>query len=280
MKYQYTSTGSRQYYNRPSFSMPSGVKFLLITNIIIFILMELSGQKGLLFKSFGLVPKDFWQELKIWQPFTYLFLHGGFFHIFFNMFVLWMFGKDLESQWGKNEFLVFYFVSGIGAGIATILFNLSSFIPIVGASGAIYGLLLAYGLTYPNRMVYLYGVFPLKVKYVVLGLGGIAFFASLFAKQSNISHLTHLSGMIIGFIYMNSNISWRAIKLWCVQMRLKNIKNKHFINDKNNDEIRMKLQVDKILDKLNELGWEGLTEQEERVLTLASKQFYRDRPPN
>ena len=89
-----------------------------------------------------------------------------------------MFGKDLESQWGKMEFLLFYFVCGIGAGLITVLFSVNSIVPIVGASGAIYGLLLAYGFTYPNQMVYLYGLVPIKVKYMVLGLGAIAFFAT------------------------------------------------------------------------------------------------------
>ena len=181
MRYQYTSSGFRQSFNRPTITIPSGVKFLLIVNVVVFILIELSGQKSLLFRTFGLVPSLVWSKFKIWQLFTYLFIHGGIFHIFFNMFVLWMFGKDLESQWGKMEFLLFYFVCGIGAGLITVLFSVNSIVPIVGASGAIYGLLLAYGFTYPNQMVYMYGLFPLKVKYMVLGLGAIAFFASLSA---------------------------------------------------------------------------------------------------
>ena len=163
MRYQYTSSGFRQSFNRTMITIHCGVKFLLIVNVVVFILIELSGQKSLLFRTFGLVPSLVWSKFKIWQLFTYLFIHGGIFHIFFNMFVLWMFGKDLESQWGKMEFLLFYFVCGIGAGLITVLFSVNSTVPIVGASGAIYGLLLAYGFTYPNHMVYLYGLFPLKV---------------------------------------------------------------------------------------------------------------------
>ena len=170
--------------------------------------MELSGQKSILFQLFGLVPRSVLQEYRLWQTFTYLFLHGGWIHLLFNMFVLWMFGKDLEMDWGKNKFLVFYFVCGMGAGFITVLFGINSIIPIVGASGAIYGLLVAYGFTYPNRLVYLYGLFPLKVKYMVLGLGVIAFFASMSASQSNVSHITHLSGMIIGFLFICYNLNW------------------------------------------------------------------------
>ena len=278
MRYQYSSPGFRKYYQRPILSVPSGVKFLILTNIVVYVLMELSGFKGLIIKTFGLVPAAVWQDFKLWQPFTYLFLHGGLFHIFFNMFVLWMFGKDLETQWGKKEFLRFYFVAGVGAGFITLLFSLSSYIPVVGASGAIYGLLLAYGLMYPNRMVYLYGIIPLKVKFMVAGLACIAFFASLASQQSNISHLTHLSGMIIGLVYLKSGWNWSSIKLWWMKTQIKGIENKRHRSDKK--AIRMKQQVDEILEKLNELGWEGLTEQEEQILNRASKQFYKNRPPN
>jgi len=213
MRYQYTSSGYKGRLKPPSFSVPSGVKLLLIVNVIIFIITELSGQKNNFFHLFGLVPRLVGFQLKIWQLFTYLFLHGGIFHIFFNMFVLWMFGKDLEYKWGKKDFLIFYFVCGIGAGIITVLFGINSIIPIVGASGAIYGLLVAYGFSYPNRLVYLYGLFPLKVKHMVLGLGIIAFFASMSASQSNVSHITHLSGMMIGLIIMYFNLSWSEFKI-------------------------------------------------------------------
>ena len=278
MRYQYSSPGFRQSFNRPTISIPSGVKFLLIVNIVVFVLVEFSGQRSLLFRTFGLVPSLVWSKFKIWQLFTYLFIHGGIFHIFFNMFVLWMFGKDLESQWGKMEFLLFYFVCGIGAGLITVLFSVNSIVPIVGASGAIYGLLLAYGFTYPNQMVYMYGLFPLKVKYMVLGLGAIAFFASLSASQSNVSHITHLSGMIIGLIFIYFNLNWKVIKLWYVRMRLKGIIRRPVKKD--DEESQMKKQVDKILEKLNDSGWDSLTEQEEKYLTQASKRLFGDRPPN
>ncbi len=278
MRYQYTSPGFRRGFSRPTFTIPSGVKLLVIINIIVFILTELSGQRNMLFSSFGLVPNQVWTNFKVWQLFTYLFVHGGFLHIFFNMFVLWMFGKDLEIQWGKNEFLLFYFTCGIGAGLMTVLFSINSIVPIVGASGAIYGLLVAYGFTYPNRMVYLYGLFPLKVKYMVLGLGVIAFFASLSANQSNVSHITHLSGMIIGVLYIYFILNWKNIKMEYYRLRLKNLKQK--TSAQNDEEVLMKKKVDEILDKLNASGWDSLTEQEEKYLTQASKELFGDHPPN
>ena len=278
MRYQYTSPGFRRGFSRPTFTIPSGVKLLVIINIIVFILTELSGQRNMLFSSFGLVPNQVWTNFKVWQLFTYLFVHSGFLHIFFNMFVLWMFGKDLEIQWGKNEFLLFYFTCGIGAGLMTVLFSINSIVPIVGASGAIYGLLVAYGFTYPNRMVYLYGLFPLKVKYMVLGLGVIAFFASLSANQSNVSHITHLSGMIIGVLYIYFILNWKNIKMEYYRLRLKNLKQK--TSAQNDEEVLMKKKVDEILDKLNASGWDSLTEQEEKYLTQASKELFGDHPPN
>ncbi len=278
MRYQYTSPGFRRGFSRPTFTIPSGVKLLVIINIVVFILTELSGQRNILFSSFGLVPNQVWTNFKVWQLFTYLFVHGGFLHIFFNMFVLWMFGKDLEIQWGKNKFLLFYFTCGIGAGLMTVLFSINSIVPIVGASGAIYGLLVAYGFTYPNRMVYLYGLFPLKVKYMVLGLGVIAFFASLSANQSNVSHITHLSGMIIGVLYIYFILNWKNIKMEYYRLRLKNLKQK--TSAQNDEEVLMKKKVDDILDKLNASGWDSLTEQEEKYLTQASKELFGDHPPN
>ena len=278
MRYQYTSSGFKQGYSRPFISIPSGIKFLLIANIVIYILLELSGEKNFLFRSFGLVPNLVWQKFKIWQLFTYLFIHGDLLHILLNMFMLWVCGQDLENQWGKKDFFLFYFFCGIGAGFITVLFNIHSITPIVGASGAIYGLLIAYGFTYPNRILLLYGLFPIKAKYVVLGFGFVAFIASFSTNQSNISHITHLSGMIIGFIFICFNLNFNGLKVWCFRLRLKNTTKKFF--DTNNETASMKQKVDEILDKLNDSGWESLTDKEEKNLIQASKKLFNDRPPN
>ena len=278
MRYQYSSHGFRKNFTRNPLSLPNGVKLLLIINIAVFILMELSGQKNILFQMFGLVPQSVSHEFRLWQMFTYLFIHGGFIHIIFNMFVLWMFGKDLELDWGKNEFLIFYFICGIGAGLITVLASMNSFVPVVGASGAIYGVLAAYGFTYPNRIVYLYGIFPLKVKYVVLVFGVIAFFASLSAIQSTVSHITHISGMIIGIIYILFNFRWKNIRLWYIQIKLRSIQSKQ--NNQEDQVVHIKMQVDQILDKLNVHGWESLTTKEEDFLNRASKRIFDDRTPN
>ena len=278
MRYQYSSQGFKQRFNPSPLALPNGVKILLIINIIVFILIEISGQRNILFQLFGLVPRSVIYEYKIWQICTYLFIHGGLLHIIFNMLVLWIIGKDLELEWGKNNFLTFYFICGVGAGLITVIINTQSFIPVVGASGAIYGVLVAYGFTYPNRIVYLYGLFPLQVKYLVLGLGLIAFFASLSTSTSNISHITHLSGMLIGITYIFLKYKWKYIYLWYIKMRIKTIQHKP---NNNEDEISsIKMQMDNILDKLNEDGWDSLTQHEEEFLTKSSKRLFNQKPPD
>ena len=280
MRYQYSSFGFKQNYNKNPFLFPNGVKLLLIINILIFSLMVLLGQRDrdLVIQIFGLVPYSISNDYKIWQTFTYLFLHDGPIHIIFNMFLLWVLGKDLEIDWGRNKFLIFYFICGIGAGLITWMININSLRPVVGASGAIYGVLVAYGFTYPNRMIYLYGLIPMKVKYMVTCLVIIAFFASLFSTQSKISHITHLSGIIIGIIYILINSNLGNLHLWYIKMRIRSIQS--IQNNNENEETYIKMQVNKILDKLNDQGWESLTSKEEEFLTHASKRLFDDRSPN
>jgi len=272
MRYQYTSTG---FTNRHSV-IPNGVKLLLIANTIIFLLVELSGvQYELFYKNFGLVPSKVWAHFMIWQPFSYLFLHGGFIHLLFNMFILWMFGKDLEQTWGFINFLKYYFACGIGAGVITALMSWGSHIPVIGASGAIYGLLLAYGLLYPNRIVYLYGLFPVKVKFMIIGLGVMAFFASMTSADSTVSHITHLSGMVVGFIFLQYKLSFLKLKFWFTKRQYKKVQKTSFKQETKDANFRQK--VDKILEKLNDNGWESLNEDEQQILYNAS-QKYNNRP--
>ena len=139
------------------------VKTLIIANALVFLLQFILPLRMVSF--FGLVPAMVVNRLYLWQPFTYMFLHGGFFHLFFNMFVLWMFGSEVEGMWGSREFLRYYFITGIGAAIiytiASYIFPaLDPNIPTIGASGAIFGLIDAFAMLYPNRMSYNYFLFP------------------------------------------------------------------------------------------------------------------------
>ena len=286
MRYQYTSPGGRNPYQTALKNTPPGIKLLVMINIIVFVLISLSGLKGELYRQFGLVPIYFWQDLKIWQPFTYLFLHGNFTHLLINMFVLWMFGRELEDVWGRKEFFTFYFITGIGSGLFTIVFNSYSFVPVVGASGAIYGLLLAYGVLYPNRQVYVYFLFPVKVKYFVAAIAGISFIASLSPEQSVISHLTHLSGMLVGWVYLKWGMHQGMMKHILLKYQLNKMKKdmtKPTPPKKKSPEIDDTLfqrRVDQVLDKMNEHGWEKLTEAEKNILYSASQKSSQNQPPN
>jgi len=173
MRYQFQSNPGQLSYKPALFT--DAIKILVSVNFGIFLLQTIARTESLFFPLFGLVPKLVWSEFMLWQPFTYLFFHGGVWHVLINMFVLWMFGSELERLWGKEYFLKFYFGTGVGAGLVTLLFGLNSMTPIVGASGAVYGVLLAYGLTYPNRTIYLYGLIPIKSIWFVIGIGTIAF---------------------------------------------------------------------------------------------------------
>jgi membrane associated rhomboid family serine protease len=139
-----------------------------------------------------------------------MFEHGGLFHLLFNMLALWMFGVDLERLWGTRFFLRYYMVAGVGAAATTILLSLLPFgfaaaiysAVTVGASGAIYGLLLAYGMTYPNRPIYMYLVFPIPAKVFVLIIGAISFLSSISESRGGVAHATHLGGLVVGFVYL------------------------------------------------------------------------------
>jgi rhomboid family protein len=157
----------------------------------------------------SLQPYEVIHRLYLWQLFTYLFLHGGFFHILFNMFALWMFGADLEKLWGGPKFLYFYFLTGVGAGVfdvvLTTLFGSHYPSATIGASGAIYGLLLAFGLIFPDRPIFIWFVIPIKAKWFVLIIGAIEFFSEISGPGSGIAHLAHLGGMLVAFLYLRGD---------------------------------------------------------------------------
>jgi membrane associated rhomboid family serine protease len=158
------------------------------------------------FVWFALRSYDVIHRFYLWELVTYLFLHGGWFHIIFNMFALWMFGSDLESLWGGRKFLFYYFLTGIGAGIMDVTLN-AVFHPAIpsatiGCSGAIYGLLLAYGMIFPDRPIYLYMIIPIKAKWFVVIMGAIEFVSSFSGPGSGVSHVAHLGGMLFGYLYL------------------------------------------------------------------------------
>ena len=270
MRYQFQSNRGEFSY-RPSF-FTDAIKILVSVNFGIFLLQSLSGAERMFFELFGLVPKLIWSEFMIWQPVTYLFFHGGIWHVLINMFVLWMFGSELERLWGKQHFLKYYFVTGVGSGIITVIFALNSTTPVVGASGAVFGVLLAYGLTYPNRTVYLYGIIPIKSILFVIGIGVLAFISS-FDSTTQISHITHLAGMAIGYVMLKRRWQWKDI--W-FSIRKKTLDYQLQLEEKKiSRRQELEQDIDRLLDKINRGGFHSLSEDEEQKLYENSKSLSR-----
>jgi len=199
-----------------------GIKLLLIANVAVFIfevlIYRFSGAPAYLdlLKWFGLVPAGVIPGLRIWQPFTYLFLHdvGSVWHILTNMFMLWMFGRELELVWGRNRFLRYYFLTGVGAGLINVFVKLapaivgrgipdSAYIPTIGASGAIFGILVACAILFPDRRVYIIP-FPvaMSMRTVVIAMTVLTFLGTFGLGADRVSHLCHLGGLLVGYIYL------------------------------------------------------------------------------
>jgi membrane associated rhomboid family serine protease len=160
---------------------------------------------------FGLIPEAVIHGLRFWQPFTYIFLHGGLFHLLINMLMLWMFGRELEQVWGKKRFLNYFFICGVGAGLIEVVIKAvpmllgrpGALVPTIGASGAIFGILIANAVLFPDRRIWL---IPLPVTipmrpYVAV-MAAIEFFSTLSSGGDGVSHLCHLGGMLVGYIYL------------------------------------------------------------------------------
>lgn len=212
--------GVKSYRISFDFYLTSAVKYLLIANFAVFILeafiVHFNGARGYtqLLAWFGLVPSGVIPGLRIWQPFTYLFLHDVnhfFLHLVMNMLFLWMFGRELELVWGRNRFLRYYFLTGVGAGLINVivktipwLFGKSpSDIPTIGASGAIFGILIACAILFPDRRVYLFPIpVPISMRTVVIILTAIEFFGTFGLGADNVSHICHLGGMLVGYVYL------------------------------------------------------------------------------
>jgi membrane associated rhomboid family serine protease len=257
----------------------STIKALLVANITVFLIGLLSpGIERTLLSFFGLVPAKVLPQLHVWQFFTYMFLHGNFWHIAINMFVLWMFGSEIESLWGRRIFLQYYFFCGLGGGLTYTLTSWGSPIPLVGASGAIFGILLAYGLLFPNRQILLYFIFPIKAKYFVLILGIFELLAAQQQRMDGIGHFAHLGGMLFGYIFLASSVRrpggflgldflsslWRRRRS---KPRLRVIRRDGDRRGSNIDRNR----VDEILEKISREGLNSLTEEEQEILRRASR---------
>ena len=198
---------------------PSGVKWLLISNASVFILSFFTqvAHLDLPWEFLELRPAAVVKLFFIWQPVTYMFLHAGFGHIIWNMLALWMFGADIENAWGTRRFLQFYFFCGVGAGLCVVALNYllpwgDPNQPTVGASGAIFGILMAYAMMFPNRTILFSFLIPIQVKWFVLIIGTVTFMMS-FQASNGVSSFAHLGGLLFGFLFMRAVRQRKAVRI-------------------------------------------------------------------
>jgi len=211
--------GIRNYRFSFNLFITPAVQWLIIANVAVYIfellLETFSGPSAYswFIHAFGLVPSGVTHALRIWQPFTYLFLHeaSSIWHILSNMFVLFMFGRELEDAWGRNKFLQYYFLTGVGAGLINVIVKTvplfwgqpPSDVPTIGASGAIFGVLLACAILFPDRQVIMFPI-PIKMsmRTFVIVMTALEFLGTFGLGGDNISHICHLGGMLIGYVYL------------------------------------------------------------------------------
>ncbi len=305
----------RDYYRPTGFGgfsfFPPVIKQLLIINVVVFLLQQMINNIAfgeipgwyLLNHYFALNPLvgfDRFGEsnnFEIWQLFTYQFMHGGFSHIFYNMLMLWMFGMEIENLWGSKKFLIFYLTSGVGAGLVQILFAPifeNSLAPVIGASGSVFGVMLAFAMLFPNRYIFLYFLVPLKAKYLI----GFLFIVELLSVGgfSFVAHLAHIGGAVTGAIFVlfdkNYHFNFESWKFFSMPKKSKkkplnnfrrpftakkdNIQDAEFydidsFHNKQADQEISQATIDAILDKISQSGYKNLTEEEKRILFEASK---------
>jgi len=251
---------SNQYRIGFDTRLPVGIKWLLIANLIVFVI-ELFDRSGYIISYFGLTPNDVLTGPLVYQVVTYMFLHNphSFWHILFNMLMLWMFGSEIERQWGTRKFLKFYF----------------STTPVIGASGAVLAVLIAFAVLWPNRTVLLYFLIPIKVKYLMLFIVGLDLIVVLAGASDGVAHWTHLGGALFGFLYMR-----RAGITGLMHGRLDRAKSrrKDRKEEKEREEAdKLMDEVDRVLDKISEVGMDKLTEKERKILERASSRLSRKR---
>lgn len=262
--------------------------------------IELSNTLALYYwgNGFGFEPGKFMPH----QIITYMFMHASFMHIFFNMFALWMFGRVMERYWGSQKFLIYYFVCGIGAGLTQefgqALGLITPFACTLGASGAVFGILLAFGMTFPNERIFIIPIpFPIKAKYFLFFYAAVEVMEFLTVKDG-VAHLAHLGGMLFGFLLIlywkknkNKNIgSWKRAPGYNNNNQAKgnifgwgknatttssgtytpyqDVTNDYQYNARKKEEAN---EIDRILDKIRKGGYDSLTAEEKKKLFDASK---------
>jgi membrane associated rhomboid family serine protease len=251
-------------FSEPLFfkSLPKGVKGLLVANVAVFLAQWFYGPQ--MVSLLGLTPYRVVHNLWLWQPVTYLFLHSGSFHILLNMYMLWSCGREIEYRWGTPRFLFFYFLCGLGAAALNVAFSPHAMQPAIGASGAIYGILVAIAFMFPNAVFRLYFLVPLRAWQAVILFAVIEFMISLSGINSGMATFAHLGGMLTGFLYMKSgtwrldfrNLAGRAAQWKSGRAEAKRTQRFHDLGQ----------EVDRILEKISKQGIGSLSREEEELM--------------
>lgn len=254
------------------------VRLLILINSAVYLLQVLTTRSGVIESYFALWPDRVVSQLAFWQLLTYMFLHGSLFHVLFNMFALWMFGSDVERSMGSTRFLWYYLTTGIGAALFHMAFNWDSLTPVLGASGAIYGILVAFAVLWPEREItlLLFFVLPvhLKAKYLAGIFMVIALLSGLQSElngSDGVAHLAHLGGGLVGFLLLRgTNVlrSWtfELQKRWQWRQMARQRKRQAQKNEN-------RIEIDALLDKINQVGYENLTAKEKASLKKAAEQL-------
>ncbi len=215
-----------------------------------------------------------------WTVVTYMFVHGGFLHLFFNMLILYFFGPPLESMWGGKEFLKFYFVAGLSGAVFSYLFAFNA--GVVGASAAIYGVMLAFAMNWPDSQVYIWFLFPVKIKWLVAFLAAVSVFSLVGGRSDGIAHFAHLGGFVGGFLYLKLQ---DRVGIQVEQLRKTVARRKFSVSAGGDDggpapprpgsraEDKVLDEVDRVLDKISESGLQSLTDEELELLDRVSKKY-------
>lgn len=261
------------------------VKRLLIANAAVFFAMAL----GLLPAAFayrwlGFDAAEVWW--RPWSPLTYMFVHGGFGHLFMNMLALFFFGPPLEREWGSRFFLKFYLVAGLGGALfSAIFYPMIGPSLVVGASGAVFGLLLAFALNWPNAPIYLWFLIPVPAKWLVGALGLFTLYATFSAGGGGVAHWAHLGGLVTGFVYLRygerigrglQKLIWKEKPSHVrVERGARPTVGRKAPKTRRGVEGDALDEVDRILDKIREHGMESLTPKERAFLDDMSRRYQK-----
>lgn len=251
----------------PFDDLPRAVKSLIIIDGIIFLVQMVFPE--VFIRYLALRPVDVFEKFYVWQLVTYAFLHGNFWHLFFNMFALWMFGPHVERAMGTSWFLKLFAVSVLGAALTQSVVAPQSLV--VGASGGIYGILMAFGIFFPDAVIYLFFIFPLRAIQAVLFIALLTFVMAVSSGGSKVAHFAHLGGLFTGLFYIKFP-AWKERFSWWRSTRvLRRPKGKHSTPRTEDPAWKLQMEVDRILDKISASGLESLTPEEHEVMRSYAK---------